>query len=303
MNWELKLIALYLWVCEGFEEGAAAYAQRLSKNTKSFELGFTDEEAVTVYLYGITRKYTEVKDIHRYTKDHLLDWFPKLPSYEKFNSRLNFLNNVFGALAGKALSEQRFPQWLVQGRQMPDAVVDSMPIILAMGSRADSAKVAVEVANKGRCASKGFYYHGLKLHQLGLCCPNRMPIPKSLLLSGASENDNTFFKEQIAPMFSCLRVYGDKIYHDEAGRIELKRMFGIEVLPSQRRKKGQKHLKADQKIFSTLVSRIRQPVESFFNWINQKTGIQIASKVRSLKGLFKHVYAKLTAGLLILIGF
>jgi hypothetical protein len=98
-------------------------------------------------------------------------------------------------------------------------------------------------------------------------------------------------------------VYGDRIYHDEAGMAELKERYNIEVLPCQKRKRGQKHLKADQKYFSTMVSRIRQPVESFFNWINQMTGIQIASKVRSLKGLFKHVYAKLTAGLLILIGF
>lgn len=186
---------------------------------------------------------------------------------------------------------------------MLDAIVDSMPIILAMAGRADSAKVALEAANKGKCASKGFYYHGVKLHQLGLCNPYKMPLPQCLMLSAASENDNTFFKEQMAPKFSNLRVYGDRIYHDQAGMAELKQLYNIQVMPCQKRKKGQEHLKADQKYFSTLVSRIRQPVESFFNWINEKTGIQIASKVRSLKGLLKHIYAKLTAGLLILNGF
>ena len=186
---------------------------------------------------------------------------------------------------------------------MLDAVVDSMPIILAMAGRADSAKVAREVANKGKCASKGFYYHGVKLHHLGLCNPYKMPLPQCLMLSAASENDNIFFKEQMAPKFSNLRVYGDRIYHDEAGMAELKQLYNIQVMPCQKRKKGQQYLKADQKYFSTLVSQIRQPVESFFNWINEKTGIQIASKVRSLKGLLKHIYAKLTAGLLILNGF
>lgn len=303
MNWEIKLIALYSWVCDSFEAGGWAYAQRMNKNAETFQLEFTDEEAITVYLFGLLRKYKQVKDIHTYTKDHLLDWFPKLASYEKFNARLNFLNPVFGFLTQRALSMQEIPIWLTQYREIMDATVDSMPIILAKGNRSNTAKVALEVANKGKCASKGFYYHGVKLHHLGLCVPYKMPIPQSLLLSPASENDNTFFKEQIAPKFSSLRVYGDRIYHDETGMADLKQFFNIQVMPCQKRKKGQKNLHADQKYFSTMVSRIRQPIESFFNWINDKTGIQIASKVRSLKGLFKHVYAKLTVGLLILIGF
>lgn len=303
MNWELRLIALYFWVCDCYEQGAGYHAQRMNKNTKNFVLDFTDQEAITVYLFGLLRKYTEVKDIHTYAKDHLPDWFPMLPSYEKFNNRLNFLNPVLACLAQKAFCLQRIPPWLLEYRQMLDAVVDSMPIILAMAGRADSAKVARQVANKGKCASKGFYYHGVKLHQLGLCNPYKMPLPQCLMLSAASENDNIVFKEQIAPKFSNLRVYGDRIYHDEAGMAELKQLYNIQVMPCQKRRKGQQYLKADQKYFSTLVSQIRQPVESFFNWINEKTGIQTASKVRSLKGLLKHIYAKLTAGLLILNGF
>lgn len=102
MNWELRLIVLYFWVCESFEQGAGHYAQRMNKNTKNFVIKFTDQEAVTVYLFGLLRKYKEVKDIHTYAKDHLLDWFPDLPSYEKFNKRLNFLNPVFACLTQQA---------------------------------------------------------------------------------------------------------------------------------------------------------------------------------------------------------
>ena len=53
-------------------------------------------------------------------------------------------------------------------------------------------------------------------------------------------------------------------------------------------------------IISINVSRIRQPMESLFNWIDEKTGIQTASKVRSTQGLLVHVYGKLAAAMLLL---
>lgn len=46
-------------------------------------------------------------------------------------------------------------------------------------------------------------------------------------------------------------------------------------------------------LFSKAVSSIRQPIESFFNWLNEKTNIQRASTVRSTKGLLVHVFGKL----------
>lgn len=303
MDWDIKLIALYYWVDASFAKGGYAHGLRHSNNSEKMELAFSDEEAMTVYLYGILRKYKEVKDIYNYTKDHLLDWFPNLPSYAKFNERLNRLNNVFSFLAQQASEQISLPDWLLESQTLVDAVVDSMPIILAIRGRSGSAKVAREVANKGKCASKGFYYHGLKLHHLGFCMPGKLPIPQSLVISPASHNDNTVFKEQIAPLFRNIRVFSDRIYHDQGAWQDLKEQFNIEVMPCQKRKRGQKQLFANQKLFSTGVSRIKQPVESFFHWINDKTGIQVASKVRSTKGLFKHVFGKLTAALLILAGF
>jgi hypothetical protein len=40
-----------------------------------------------------------------------------------------------------------------------------------------------------------------------------------------------------------------------------------------------------------------QPVESIFNWIEEKTGIEIASKVRSYQGLLVHVFGRLAAAM------
>ncbi|MBF0300334.1 MAG: transposase [Oligoflexia bacterium] len=56
-----------------------------------------------------------------------------------------------------------------------------------------------------------------------------------------------------------------------------------------------------EKIDSAIISGIRQPIESLFNWLNEKTGIQNASKVRSSKGLLVHVFGKLAAALVMII--
>jgi len=54
------------------------------------------------------------------------------------------------------------------------------------------------------------------------------------------------------------------------------------------------------KMYSRAVSQVRQPIEAFFNWIIEKVGMQKASKVRSEKGLFVHVYGRFAAALMIM---
>jgi hypothetical protein len=44
---------------------------------------------------------------------------------------------------------------------------------------------------------------------------------------------------------------------------------------------------------------MRQPIESLFNWIDEKTGIQRASKVRSYQGLLVHAFSRLAATMLL----
>ncbi|MGQ1910038.1 hypothetical protein ACT3CE_09645 [Marinifilum sp. RC60d5] len=59
-------------------------------------------------------------------------------------------------------------------------------------------------------------------------------------------------------------------------------------------------IKAADDLFSTAVSRIRQPVEAIFNWLIEKTDIQKASKVRSTKGLMIHTFGRLAAAFIAL---
>lgn len=301
-DWEELLISICYKVCDLYEKDLVWYAQRFSNNAGAQDAGFLDVEAITIYLFGIVKKRRQIKEIHAYAKDHLLEWFPKLPSYQKFNERLNRLSPALCRMSACLMDEVRPPGWLLGCQpHFLEAVVDSMPIILAKGGRADSAKVALEIADKGRCASKNLWYHGVKLHDMGLCHPMHMPLPFYIELSRASESDLTVFKEGMAPKFRDLRVFGDKIYDDRTSAAELAAAQNFEMMPCQKRKKGQARLESDQKYFNTMVSQIRQPVESFFNWLEERTSIQIASKVRSTQGLLKHVFGKLSAALFILI--
>ena len=61
-----------------------------------------------------------------------------------------------------------------------------------------------------------------------------------------------------------------------------------------------KHLGFFAKMYFSYVSGIRQPIESLFNWNNEKAGLQMVSKVRSEKGLFVHILERLAASALIM---
>ncbi len=56
-----------------------------------------------------------------------------------------------------------------------------------------------------------------------------------------------------------------------------------------------KRIKAADDLYSTAVSKVRQPIEALFSWLIQKTYIQKAGLVRSTKGLLVHTFGKLSA--------
>jgi hypothetical protein len=53
--------------------------------------------------------------------------------------------------------------------------------------------------------------------------------------------------------------------------------------------------------YNRLVRSIRQPIESLFNWIEEKTGIQKAGKVRSTDALMIHRWGKLAVAFFLLV--
>lgn len=72
----------------------------------------------------------------------------------------------------------------------------------------------------------------------------------------------------------------------------------VKVVKGQSDQEKQFNKGADD-LFSKSVSKVRQPIESFFNWLIQKTGFQHVSKVRSTKELMIHVFGKIAAAFIL----
>ncbi len=108
---------------------------------------------MTIYIFGIQQKRFTTRQTYDYIVNHWADWFPKLPTYQAVNHRLNQIGWQF---------ETRVND-LTQGLQNRPAhthisLTDSLPIILS--KRPYKAKVAPELADKGFCKTKQLYYHG-----------------------------------------------------------------------------------------------------------------------------------------------
>ena len=291
MDWQIRLVNLYVYICKTCASRLCVYYERFSNNAHP---EFTDEEVITIYLFGIMEKRREIKEIYNFTKDHLSAWFPRLPSYAGYVQRLNRLDSLFPVLVEQILTD--FPE---SNALQELRLLDSMPIIMANSKRSSSAKVADQFANKGYCPSKRMYFYGAKLHVLGLKRPETLPLPDFIGLTPATDHDLTAFKI-IAPHLVNGEVFADKAYVNELLKIQLKTEQNLDLNTPIKKEKGQEELFLFDKVLSTAVSRVRQPIESLFNWIDQKTGIQMASKVRSYKGLVVHVFARLAAAMFIL---
>lgn len=296
-----KLINLYFCICEYYDKELVLHCQRMSNNYRPV---LTDQEVLTIYFYClIVEKRKEVKDIYDFSDNYLRSWFPDLgKSYESFLTRLNKLNEVFAPLIFMILEEEmrgkRAGELVFFAEQILN-VVDSMPIIVAKGARSYSARVASEICDRGVCASKKMTYYGLKLHVLGFVRKSKLPIPEYVGTSPASHNDLAVFKPIFERMFNRA-IYADKIYAKKDFQQWLLDNNNLEILTPVKRKKGQKHLEAKDKLYSKSVSTVRQPIEAFFGWIIDKTGIQNASKVRSTNGLITHVFGRFAAAIMIL---
>ncbi len=291
MDWQDKLIKLYLFNDEYYYSRLWIHCQRFSNNDQP---EFTDVEVMTIYLWGLLRGFGEIKKIYRYATDHLREWFPKMPSYPAYVTRLNALCSVFQAWLEHLRDD--FP--ILKG-VMNIALIDSMPVIMARGSRRYTAKVAPELAGSGYCSSKKLYYYGMKIHLIGLKRTGALPVPDYLSVSGADEHDLNMLK-RLSHELHDVDIYADKAYCDSWTEFLLKQR-DAELFTPVKRKKGEPFLTLFKRVFSSMVSRVRQPIESFFNWMEQKTGIQNASRVRSTKGLLTHIFGRLVVVFMLLL--
>lgn len=286
MNWQDQLITIYLYVCKHYESKLWICCQRFTNHA---DLSFSDEEVITLYLFGIIDKKTEIKTIYDYAHRHLRDWFPKLPSYTAFVQRLNKVADVFAPLLEIIQQEQE------DKHQNQPWLVDSFPVAIAKQGHRFKARVAQGVADCGYCATKKLYFYGVRVHVVARRESGTLPSPEYVLVTPASEYDGKVF-DQMRVDLRDNELYGDKAYQ-RPDADDVKQSQNLTVLTPVKKQKGQHYLDTDDQWFSTAVSRIRQPIESLFAWVEEKTGIECASKVRSLNGLMVHVFGRLTAAM------
>jgi len=111
-------------------------------------------------------------------------------------------------------------------------------------------------------------------------------------LTAASVHDLTAFRQAIEPP-SFGALFADKTYKDEALETALA-LRQVTLCTPDKCLRGEDKATAYNSLWSRFVSAMRQPIESLFNWLIQRSGIQEASKVRSTNGLLTHCYDKLT---------
>jgi hypothetical protein len=143
MDTASTLVRIYLFICQRYRGRLAAVAQRQSNNA---DPDFTDEEVLTIYVFGLIKKRSTISEIHEYVEDHFSDWFPDLPSYQSYNRRLNRLSAVFAPLVEETLTE-------IACKKTRDDIIriaDSMPIMLAKGQRASGAGGGFRSVGLGR---------------------------------------------------------------------------------------------------------------------------------------------------------
>ena len=224
----------------------------MQRQSNNFRPQFSDEGCITVYLWGISQRRLEQKTIYEYTKNHLSEWFSKLPSCQAFSDRLNRLAPAFQALA---------KHWLgiigVDLYEHMDYIVDSCPIILAKDSCSGSTRVARELCEKSYNSSRNEWYYGMKLHAVVARRPGLLPLPLALMTSDAAQHDLPAAKQILNDYLPLRygRLYADKAYIDTAWAESLEENHAVTLLSPRKKAKGDTLISGDT--FSSFVSSIR----------------------------------------------
>jgi hypothetical protein len=141
-------------------------------------------------------------------------------------------------------------------------------------------------------------FHGVRLHVIAQRRIGRFPSPAQIWLCEASHHDSKAFIEQKLKL-PTTHLFGDLAYPTPEITAHLKEQNSCLVAPRKKPKGGE--LTEDEKYYNRLVRKCRQPIESLFNWIQEKTGIQKASKVRSSDALMIHCWGKLAVAFFLLV--
>lgn len=122
---------------------------------------------------------------------------------------------------------------------------------------------------------------------------NKLASPISLKVTRAGTHDLTAIKNELLN-FKHSQLFADRAYCDLSTKELLAKKNSVLHTPVKL-SRCKKNLSNDEKVYSKSVSSIRQSIEILFNWLIETSGIQMASKVRSTKGLMVHVFGRFSA--------
>ncbi|WPP48699.1 transposase [Catalinimonas niigatensis] len=159
--------------------------------------------------------------------------------------------------------------------------------------------MARDISDKGYCSTKSTHYYGVKLHVVAKPTPGALPVPEFVGLTPASTHDLTVIRP-ILHKLEGKALFGDKIYADQPLNERLHQQKDSFIYTPVKLVKGESEQERQRKraadnLFSKSVFSIRQPTESLFNWLIEKTNMQNGSKIRSKAGIMVHVFGKLAA--------
>ncbi len=117
------------------------------------------------------------------------------------------------------------------------------------------------------------------------------------MLSRASLFDLTAAKQIMlnSSMTHSGYLLADKAYIDSEWAKTLEQEHGLKIITPREKTKGDTLPLGDA--YSTSFSTLLQPIESFFNWLNNRFHIHRASFIRSAEGLQFYVFSAIAAAL------
>ena len=129
---------------------------------------------------------------------------------------------------------------------------------MAQRGRRFTAKVAPDLADpNGYCSTKNLHYYGAKVHVIGAYKKGSIPTPEYMGMTSAGVADRKAY-EQILPTLDPMELFADKAY--QVQNEPLLAEGAVELFTPVKKKPGQKILESADKLLSTAISRIRQPV-------------------------------------------
>lgn len=171
-----------------------------------------------------------------------------------------------------------------------------MPVILS--KRLHSACVATTIADKDYFSTEKTLL--TRLQNAPHCGRLAALAGTNSVCPGKGNDLTTLWAESAYLPSGCL--VGDKAYASAPPSEQLETDQHLTPRTPAKLKKSPKYLYAAHKGYSTHVSRMRQPIESLFNWFIKKPyrrpdQIQNGAKIRLEKGAVLHCLGRFAAGL------